>query len=152
MKDRWSDIGRLVAERREELRISKAEAARRAQVSPTTWRAIETGAHPVESSTLIRVTRALHLNPAEVLAMVDRIYYPPSQIGLPPQVGPATAGIAPTLPKCGACYQVVCRVHKMVLEQCRCTKALLPEEREYVDCPGGCWEGSEGRRSRWGRR
>lgn len=69
----WEKLAEVIASRRESLGLTKSEAARRSEVSGTTWRLIERGAHtgPADA-TLVRMARTLHLDPAAVLTMIGR--------------------------------------------------------------------------------
>lgn len=71
----WADIGVWIGEQRRQLGLSTTEAARRARVAKTTWTQIEAGQNlrPTDE-TLVRVARALSLEPAEMMARCRRRY------------------------------------------------------------------------------
>jgi transcriptional regulator with XRE-family HTH domain len=88
----WSAVGQYIGEHRRRLGLSKNEASRRARVSNTTWRQIEAGQndHPTDE-TLVRMARALLLDPAELMRQCQRRYVEaPSVRDLPP-LGPPMA-------------------------------------------------------------
>jgi Uncharacterized protein conserved in bacteria len=74
---RLATAGEMVRARREALGLSKAAAGRRARVSLTTWRQVETGqaANPTDH-TLVRMARAVLLDPADIMAAAGRKYEP----------------------------------------------------------------------------
>lgn len=71
----WTAVGTWIGNQRQSLGLSRTDAARRARVSNTTWRLIEGGQnhHPTDE-TLIRMARALRLEPAEMMARCHRRY------------------------------------------------------------------------------
>jgi len=71
----WAAVGQYIGEHRRRLGLSKNEASRRARVSNTTWRQIEAGQndHPTDE-TLVRMARALLLDPAELMRQCQRRY------------------------------------------------------------------------------
>ncbi len=71
----WAQIGGWIGEQRQSLGLSMTDAARRARVSSTTLRHLEAGRnhHPTDE-TLIRIARALRLDPAEMMARCRRRY------------------------------------------------------------------------------
>src|SRR5688572_29044252 len=88
----WASVGQYIGEHRRRLGLSKNEASRRARVSNTTWRQIEAGQndHPTDE-TLVRMARALLLDPAELMRLCQRRYVDaPSVRDLPP-LGPPMA-------------------------------------------------------------
>jgi transcriptional regulator with XRE-family HTH domain len=88
----WAAVGQYIGEHRRRLGLSKNEASRRARVSNTTWRQIEAGQndHPTDE-TLVRMARALLLDPAELMRQCQRRYVEaPSVRDLPP-LGPPMA-------------------------------------------------------------
>lgn len=88
----WEGVGAYIGEHRRRLGLSKNEASRRARVSNTTWRQIEAGQndHPTDE-TLVRMARALMLDPAEIMSRCNRRYVEvPSVRDLPP-LGPPMA-------------------------------------------------------------
>lgn len=88
----WASVGQYIGEHRRRLGLSKNEASRRARVSNTTWRQIEAGQndHPTDE-TLVRMARALLLDPAELMRLCQRRYVEaPSVRDLPP-LGPPMA-------------------------------------------------------------
>src|SRR5438067_8702629 len=88
----WPAVGQYIGEHRRRLGLSKNEASRRARVSNTTWRQIEAGQndHPTDE-TLVRMARALLLDPAELMRQCRRRYVEaPSVRDLPP-LGPPMA-------------------------------------------------------------
>jgi transcriptional regulator with XRE-family HTH domain len=88
----WGSVGQYIGEHRRRLGLSKNEASRRARVSNTTWRQIEAGQndHPTDE-TLVRMARALLLDPAELMRQCQRRYVEaPSVRDLPP-LGPPMA-------------------------------------------------------------
>jgi transcriptional regulator with XRE-family HTH domain len=88
----WVAVGAWMGEHRRRLGLSKNEASRRARVSNTTWRQIEAGQndHPTDE-TLVRMARALMLDPGELMARCQRRYVEvPSVRDLPP-LGPPMA-------------------------------------------------------------
>ena len=88
----WAAVGQYIGEHRRRLGLSKNEASRRARVSNTTWRQIEAGQndHPTDE-TLVRMARALLLDPAEIMRQCQRRYVEaPSVRDLPP-LGPPMA-------------------------------------------------------------
>jgi transcriptional regulator with XRE-family HTH domain len=88
----WPAVGQYIGEHRRRLGLSKNEASRRARVSNTTWRQIEAGQndHPTDE-TLVRMARALLLDPAELMRQCQRRYVDaPSVRDLPP-LGPPIA-------------------------------------------------------------
>jgi transcriptional regulator with XRE-family HTH domain len=88
----WAAVGQYIGEHRRRLGLSKNEASRRARVSNTTWRQIEAGQndHPTDE-TLVRMARALLLDPAELMRLCQRRYVEaPSVRDLPP-LGPPMA-------------------------------------------------------------
>jgi transcriptional regulator with XRE-family HTH domain len=88
----WVAVGSWIGEHRRRLGLSKNEASRRARVSNTTWRQIEAGQndHPTDE-TLVRMARALMLDPGELMARCQRRYVEvPSLRDLPP-LGPPMA-------------------------------------------------------------
>ena len=88
----WTAVGSYLGEHRRRLGLSKNEASRRARVSNTTWRQIEAGQndHPTDE-TLVRMARALMLDPGDVMARCHRRYVEvPSVRDLPP-LGPPMA-------------------------------------------------------------
>jgi transcriptional regulator with XRE-family HTH domain len=88
----WVAVGSWIGEHRRRLGLSKNEASRRARVSNTTWRQIEAGQndHPTDE-TLVRMARALMLDPGELMARCQRRYVEvPSVRDLPP-LGPPMA-------------------------------------------------------------
>jgi transcriptional regulator with XRE-family HTH domain len=88
----WVAVGAWIGEHRRRLGLSKNEASRRARVSNTTWRQIEAGQndHPTDE-TLVRMARALMLDPGELMARCQRRYVEvPSVRDLPP-LGPPMA-------------------------------------------------------------
>jgi transcriptional regulator with XRE-family HTH domain len=88
----WVAVGGWIGEHRRRLGLSKNEASRRARVSNTTWRQIEAGQndHPTDE-TLVRMARALMLDPGELMSRCQRRYVEvPSVRDLPP-LGPPMA-------------------------------------------------------------
>jgi transcriptional regulator with XRE-family HTH domain len=88
----WVAVGAWLGEHRRRLGLSKNEASRRARVSNTTWRQIEAGQndHPTDE-TLVRMARALMLDPGELMSRCQRRYVEvPSVRDLPP-LGPPMA-------------------------------------------------------------
>ncbi len=88
----WEAVGQYIGEHRRRLGLSKNEASRRARVSNTTWRQIEAGQndHPTDE-TLVRMARALLLDPAELMRQCQRRFVvAPSVRDLPP-LGPPMA-------------------------------------------------------------
>lgn len=88
----WVVVGAWLGEHRRRLGLSKNEASRRARVSNTTWRQIEAGQndHPTDE-TLVRMARALMLDPGELMSRCQRRYVEvPSVRDLPP-LGPPMA-------------------------------------------------------------
>lgn len=88
----WGAVGSYLGEHRRRLGLSKNEASRRARVSNTTWRQIEAGQndHPTDE-TLVRMSRALMLDPGDVMSRCNRRYVEvPSVRDLPP-LGPPMA-------------------------------------------------------------
>ena len=88
----WVAVGAWIGEHRRRLGLSKNEASRRARVSNTTWRQIEAGQndHPTDE-TLVRIARALMLDPGELMTRCQRRYVEvPSVRDLPP-LGPPMA-------------------------------------------------------------
>jgi transcriptional regulator with XRE-family HTH domain len=88
----WVAVGAWLGEHRRRLGLSKNEASRRARVSNTTWRQIEAGQndHPTDE-TLVRMARALMIDPGELMARCQRRYVEvPSVRDLPP-LGPPMA-------------------------------------------------------------
>jgi transcriptional regulator with XRE-family HTH domain len=88
----WPAVGQYIGEHLRRLGLSKNEASRRARVSNTTWRQIEAGQndHPTDE-TLVRMARALLLDPAELMRQCKRRYVEaPSVRDLPP-LGPPMA-------------------------------------------------------------
>ncbi len=88
----WPAVGQYIGEHRRRLGLSKNEASRRARVSNTTWRQIEAGQndHPTDE-TLVRMARALLLDPADLMRQCQRRYVEaPSVRDLPP-LGPPMA-------------------------------------------------------------
>jgi len=71
----WAAVGQYIGEHRRRLGLSKNEASRRAPVSNTTWRQIEAGQndHPT-NETLVRMARALMLDPSDLMARCQRPY------------------------------------------------------------------------------
>jgi transcriptional regulator with XRE-family HTH domain len=88
----WVGVGAWIGEHRRRLGLSKNEASRRARVSNTTWRQLEAGQndHPTDE-TLVRIARALILDPGELMSRCNRHYVEvPSVRDLPP-LGPPMA-------------------------------------------------------------
>ena len=88
----WAGVGSYIGEHRRRLGLSKNEASRRARVSNTTWRQIEAGQndHPTDE-TLVRMARALMLDPTEIMSRCHRRYVEvPAVRDLPP-LGPPLA-------------------------------------------------------------
>ena len=86
----WAGVGSWIGEHRRRLGLSKNEASRRARVSNTTWRQIEAGQndHPTDE-TLVRMARALMLDPTELMTRCQRRYVEvPSVRDLPPLGAP----------------------------------------------------------------
>jgi transcriptional regulator with XRE-family HTH domain len=71
----WADVGAWIEAERLNLGLSTTDAARRARVAKSTWTQIEAGQnrHPTDE-TLVRVARALGLEPAEMMARCRRRY------------------------------------------------------------------------------
>lgn len=71
----WEQVGVWIGEQRRRLGLSTTDACRRARVSSTTWRHLEAGRnhHPTDE-TLVRVARALRLDPAEMMTRCRRRY------------------------------------------------------------------------------
>src|SRR5688572_10943169 len=92
----WAAVGQYIGEHRRRLGLSKNEASRRARVSNTTWRQLEAGQndHPTDE-TLVRMARALLLDPAELMRQCQRRYVEaPSVRDLPPLGPPMEIGRA----------------------------------------------------------
>lgn len=88
----WTEVGAYLGEHRRRLGLSKNEASRRARVSNTTWRQIEAGQndHPTDE-TLVRMARALMLDPGDVLARCGRRYADLAPVRDLPPLGPPMA-------------------------------------------------------------
>lgn len=70
-----STLGAFMERRRADLRLSKRQAAKRATLSDTTWRAIERGDEvDYRDETLVGIAEALQAQPEEVFALVDRTW------------------------------------------------------------------------------
>jgi transcriptional regulator with XRE-family HTH domain len=88
----WGAVGQYIGEHRRRLGLSKNEASRRARVSNTTWRQIEAGQndHPTDE-TLVRMARALLLDPSELMRQCQRRYVEASSARDLPPLGPPMA-------------------------------------------------------------
>lgn len=88
----WARVGAYIGEHRRRLGLSKNEASRRARVSNTTWRQIEAGQndHPTDE-TLVRMARALMLDPGDLLARCQRRYVDIAPVRDLPPLGPPMA-------------------------------------------------------------
>lgn len=88
----WPAVGQYIGEHRRRLGLSKNEASRRARVSNTTWRQIEAGQndHPTDE-TLVRMARALLLDPAELMRLCKRRYVDAPAVRDLPPLGPPMA-------------------------------------------------------------
>src|SRR5436309_152322 len=92
----WTTLAEVIAKRRTDLGMTKVEAARRAQVSGTTWRLLERGVHDSPAdSTLIRVARTLRLDPAAVMTLVGR-HEPNKTFKMHGDINQAIHGESPT--------------------------------------------------------
>ena len=73
----WEKLGRLITQYRLELGLTLSAAARKANISNTTWRALEKGLNDTPSNaTLSRVARALELDMGDVMASAGRHHDP----------------------------------------------------------------------------
>src|ERR1044072_5679545 len=88
----WAAVGQYIGEHRRRLGLSKNEASRRARVSNTTWRQIEAGQndHPTDE-TLVRMGRALLLDPADLMRPCQRRSVEPPSVRARPPLGPPMA-------------------------------------------------------------
>lgn len=69
----WAALGELLETRREALGLTKREAARRAEVSETTWRSLEGGTNRSPSNEILsRVARTVQIPFQEVLRLAGR--------------------------------------------------------------------------------
>jgi tetratricopeptide (TPR) repeat protein/transcriptional regulator with XRE-family HTH domain len=69
----WAAVGRILGERRRALGLPKNEAARRANLSNTTWRLLEAGVnHNPTDETLVRVSRVIKVEPETLFRAAGR--------------------------------------------------------------------------------
>lgn len=81
VEDRWYSFGEWLAGQRIRLGLTKRQAAERAELSPSTWSTIEQGGRRYrgkwvfpspEDTTLVRISRAVQIDPWEVFEMLGR--------------------------------------------------------------------------------
>src|SRR5574341_2427435 len=91
----WAAVGRVIGQRRRALGLPKNEAARRAQVSNTTWPLLEAGRSRNPShETIVRVAKVIAIDPDALLHAGSHDQPPPNES--PPNESPlAVATIDP---------------------------------------------------------
>lgn len=71
--DPYRQVGDAIRKNRETIRSSKADAARRAHISPTTWIKLERGQfHRSTDDTIVRAALAVHLDPDWAMGVLGR--------------------------------------------------------------------------------